>query len=45
MAKAALDNLAEYEGHLEVDEAVVAALIRVAGEVDARLHALGPLPD
>ena len=38
-------NLAEYEGHLEIDEAVVAALIRVTSEVNARLHALGPLPD
>ena len=38
-------NLAEYEGHLEIDEAVVAALIRVTTEVNARLHALGPLPD
>lgn len=37
-------NLAEYEGHIEVDEAVVAALIRVADEVDARVQKLGPLP-
>lgn len=38
-------NLADYEGHLEIDEAVVAALLRVAGEVDARLEVLGPLPE
>ena len=38
-------NLAEYEGHIEVDEAVVAALIRVAGEVEARLQSLGPLTE
>ena len=34
-------NLAEYEGHLEIDEAVVTALIRVTTEVDARLRVLG----
>lgn len=37
-------NLAEYEGHADVDEALLAALIRVAGEVAKRVAALGPLP-
>jgi hypothetical protein len=37
-------NLAEYEGNLEIDEHLLAALIRVAGEVEKRLVALGPLP-
>jgi hypothetical protein len=36
-------NLAEYEGHLEVDEALLAALIRVAREVQQRVVALGPV--
>lgn len=33
-------NLAEYEGH--VDEALLEALIRVAGEVEKRIANLGP---
>ena len=36
-------NLAEYEGTLDIDEQLLAALIRVAGEVEKRLAALGPL--
>jgi len=38
-------NLAEYEGHLEVDEALVAATIRVAEKVRARLEEAGPPAD
>jgi hypothetical protein len=39
-------NLAEYEGELDVDEGLLAALIRVAGEVEKRVVALGSLqPD
>ena len=34
-------NLAEYEGDLDVDAALLAALIRVALEVAARAEALG----
>ena len=37
-------NLAEYEGDVDLDSALVAAVIRVAGEVEARVRALGPLP-
>lgn len=37
-------NLAEYEGHLEVDQALVEALIRVAQEVAARVKGLGVVP-
>ena len=33
-------NLAEYEGHLEVEEQLVEALVRVAGVVGARVEAL-----
>jgi len=36
-------NLAEYEGDLDVDEELLAALIRVAQEVAKRVAALGPL--
>jgi hypothetical protein len=36
-------NQAEYEGVLDMDEALVGALIRVAGEVAKRAAALGPL--
>lgn len=36
-------NLAEYEGDLEVDDALVAALIRVAQEIAERVTALGPV--
>jgi len=36
-------NLAEYEGNLEVDEALLAALIRVADGLAKRVGALGAL--
>jgi hypothetical protein len=36
-------NLAEYEGDLDIDEALLAALIRVAREVAKGVAALGPL--
>lgn len=36
-------NVAEYEGTLDVDEQLLAALIRVAGEVAKRAAALGPV--
>jgi hypothetical protein len=36
-------NVAEYEGHLDVDRALVEALIRVAQEVAARVATLGPV--
>lgn len=36
-------NLAEYEGHLEVDRNLVEAIIRVADEVATRVAALGSL--
>ena len=34
-------NLAEYEGVLDIDRAMVEALIRVAREVESRVRALG----
>ncbi|NNE33913.1 MAG: hypothetical protein HKN13_01670 [Rhodothermales bacterium] len=34
-------NLAEYEGHLEIEEQLVEALIRVAGVVAERVEKLG----
>ena len=37
-------NLAEYEGDVDVDTELVAALIRVAREVAARVAALGKAP-
>jgi hypothetical protein len=37
-------NVAEYEGHLDVDQSLVEALIRVAQEVAARVLTLGPPP-
>lgn len=37
-------NLAEYEGHCDVDEALLDALLRVADEVEKRLSALGQVP-
>ena len=33
-------NLAEYEGEMDVDEQIVAALLRVAGEVASRVEKL-----
>jgi hypothetical protein len=37
-------NVAEYEGHLDVDKALVDALIRAAQEVATRARGLGPMP-
>lgn len=37
-------NLAEYEGDVDIDEALVAALIRVTSEVSMRVTALGAVP-
>ena len=37
-------NLAEYEGDLDVDDALVAALVRTAQAVEQRALALGPIP-
>jgi hypothetical protein len=37
-------NLAEYEGDLDVDEALVEALIRTAETVAERAASLGPVP-
>lgn len=39
-----LRNVSEYEGELDVDAALVDALIRVATEVETRVLRLGPLP-
>ena len=36
-------NLAEYEGDVEIDAALLAALLRVAAEVAARVRKLGPI--
>jgi hypothetical protein len=36
-------NVAEYEGIVDVDDALLAALIRVATEVEKRVIALGPV--
>jgi len=36
-------NVAEYEGHLDVDKSLVEALIRVAQEVASRVGGLGPV--
>lgn len=36
-------NLAEYEGHVDVDGALLEALLRVTGELSGRLTRLGPL--
>ena len=38
-------NLAEYDGDVELEEALVAALIRVAAEVSRRCDGLGPVPE
>jgi hypothetical protein len=37
-------NRAEYEGELEVNTAMVEALIRVAVDLETRVRALGPVP-
>lgn len=36
-------NLAEYEGDVEIDDALLAALLRVTAEVARRAQQLGPL--
>ncbi len=36
-------NLAEYEGDVEIDDALLAALLRVAAEVARRVPQLGPV--
>lgn len=36
-------NLAEYEGHVDVDGALLEALLRVTGELSGRLTRLGPV--
>ena len=38
-------NLAEYEGDLDIDDALLAAMIRVTHEVLNRVSALGPLAE
>jgi hypothetical protein len=37
-------NVSEYEGLTDVDEALVAAMIRIARDVQQRIQALGPVP-
>lgn len=37
-------NLTEYEGAADLDAAIVAAVIRVARSVEARVRAFDPLP-
>jgi hypothetical protein len=37
-------NLGEYEGDLDIDEALVAALLRVTQEIARRVTDLGPAP-
>lgn len=36
-------NLAEYEGEVEIDEALLAALLRVANDVESAVRRLGPV--
>lgn len=36
-------NVAEYEGHLDVDRSLLEALVRVTQEVASRVAALGPI--
>jgi hypothetical protein len=38
-------NIAEYEGELDIDDALVEALIRAAKEIGKRVRALKPLTD
>lgn len=38
-------NLAEYEGHLDIDDALVDAVIRVTSEIHARVEALREIPN
>jgi hypothetical protein len=37
-------NLTEYEGHVEVDEKLLEALLRVAAELEVKTSKLAPLP-
>jgi hypothetical protein len=37
-------NLAEYEGHVDVDGALLEALLRVSRELSGRVTRLGPVP-
>ncbi len=39
----ASETVAEYDGDLEIDDALVEALIRAAKEIEKRVRALGPL--
>ena len=39
----ALENLAEYEGHLEIDEQLLKELISITHELSALVHALAPI--
>lgn len=36
-------NLAEYEGHVDIDQALIDALLRVIEDVITRIEALGPI--
>jgi hypothetical protein len=36
-------NVAEYEGELDIDEALLAALVRVTQEIQTRVRALAPI--
>jgi len=36
-------NLAEYEGHLDIDDALLADLVRLTGELQAKVAALPPI--
>ena len=36
-------NLAEYEGHLEIDEQLLKELISITHELSALVHALAPI--
>ncbi len=37
-------NRSEYEGHVDLDQAIVEALVRVASELESLVRALGPVP-
>lgn len=36
-------NLAEYEGHVDIDQALIDAMLRVIEDVIARIETLGPI--
>lgn len=36
-------NVAEYEGHLEIDDALLAELLRLAAELENKVKALAPI--